>query len=133
MRVIIYIKVECHGNPAGHAEMIIYLTYKSNVSKVKIVKEDVTKNAMCIIAVIEALKRLLKPCDVQIYLDSDYVINAMTHMHKWKANGWKRAGMREVKNKVLWQQLDMLAQIHKVKISKFEESQEKRWEELCGA
>lgn len=133
MRVIIYIKVECHGNPAGHAEMIIYLTYKSNVSKVKIVKEDVTKNAMCIMAVIEALKRLLKPCDVQIYLDSDYVINAMTHMHQWKANGWKRAGMREVKNKVLWQQLDMLAQIHKVKISKFGESQEKRWEELCEA
>ena len=101
------------------------------MSKVTLVKQDVTKNAMCIVAVIEALKKLLKPCEVQIYLDSDYVINAMAHMRQWKANGWKRAGMREVKNKVLWQQLDMLTQIHKVKVSRFSESQEKRWRELC--
>lgn len=133
MRVIIYIKIECHGNPLGHAEAIIYLTYKSNVSKVNIVKENVTKNAMCIIAVIEALKKLLKACDVQIYLDSNYVINAISHMKQWKANGWKRAGMKEVKNKMLWQQLDMLAQIHKVKVSRFSESQERRWKELCEA
>lgn len=133
MKVIIYIKIECHGNPSGYANTIIYLTYKSNISKVTVVKQDITKNAMCIMSVIEALKKLLKPCDVQIYLDSDYVINAMAHMKQWKANGWKRAGMKEVKNKVLWQQLDMLAQIHKVKISRFGESQEKRWEELCEA
>lgn len=131
MKVIIYIKIECHGNPSGHAEAVVYLTYKSNVSRVKIVKEDVTKNAMCIMAVIEALKKLLKKCEVQIYLDSDYVINAMAHMKQWKANGWKRAGMKEVKNKLLWQQLDMLTQIHQVKVSRFSESQEERWMELC--
>jgi ribonuclease HI len=131
LKVIIYIKIECHGNPSGYAKTVIYLTYKSNVSKVTLVKQDVTKNAMCIVAVIEALKKLLKPCEVQIYLDSDYVINAMAHMRQWKANGWKRAGMREVKNKVLWQQLDMLTQIHKVNVSRFSESQEKRWRELC--
>lgn len=133
MKVIIYIKMECHGNPSGYAKTIIYLTYKSNVSKVTVVKQDITKNAMCIMSVIEALKKLLKPCEVQIYLDSDYVINAMAHMKQWKANGWKRAGMKEVKNKVLWQQLDMLTQIHKVKVSRFGDSQEKRWKELCGA
>ena len=69
-----------------------------------------TNNRMELMAVIEALSALKRPCDVQLYLDSEYVRKGITEwIHGWKAKGWRTAARQPVKNADLWQRLDALA------------------------
>jgi ribonuclease HI len=59
--------------------------------------------------VIEALSALRRPCDVVLYIDSQYVLKGITEwIHGWKAKGWKTATKEPVKNVELWQRLDEL-------------------------
>ena len=62
---------------------------------------------MEITAVIEGLKTLKFPCDVEIYSDSAYVVNAFTQkwIYGWLKNGWKNSSKEPVKNKELWEEL----------------------------
>ena len=70
-----------------------------------------TNNRMELMAVIEALSALKRPCDVQLYLDSEYVRKGITEwIHGWKAKGWRTASRQPVKNVELWQRLDALVQ-----------------------
>ena len=74
-----------------------------------------TNNRMELMAVIEALSALRKPCEVTLYLDSEYVRKGMTEwIHGWKQRGWKTADRKPVKNAELWQRLDALRQLHHV-------------------
>ncbi len=58
-------------------------------------------------AVIEGLKALKRPCQVTLYLDSEYVRKGITEwIHGWKAKGWRTASKQPVKNVELWQALD---------------------------
>ncbi|MBK8073752.1 MAG: ribonuclease HI [Ramlibacter sp.] len=69
-----------------------------------------TNNRMELMAVIEALSALRKPCEVTLYLDSEYVRKGITEwIHGWKAKGWRTAARQPVKNADLWQRLDALA------------------------
>jgi ribonuclease HI len=64
---------------------------------------------MELMAVIEALRALKRPCRVSLYLDSEYVRKGITEwIHGWKARGWKTAAKQPVKNAELWQTLDAL-------------------------
>ena len=68
-----------------------------------------TNNRMELLAVIEALSALKRPCAVALYLDSQYVRKGITEwIHGWKAKGWKTASNQPVKNVELWQRLDAL-------------------------
>ena len=68
-----------------------------------------TNNRMELSAVIEALAALKKPCNVTLYLDSEYVRKGITEwIHGWKARGWKTAAKAPVKNVDLWQRLDAI-------------------------
>lgn len=74
-----------------------------------------TNNRMELRAVIESLSTLKRPCQVDIYTDSEYVRNGMlTWIHNWKRRGWRTADNKPVKNVELWQQLDTLVQQHQV-------------------
>ena len=74
-----------------------------------------TNNRMELMAVIEALDALQRPCNVVLYLDSEYVRKGMTEwIHGWKQRGWKTADRKPVKNAELWQRLDALRQLHHV-------------------
>lgn len=60
---------------------------------------------------IEALSALKRPCDVVLYLDSQYVRKGITEwIQGWKAKGWVTASKEPVKNVELWKQLDALVQ-----------------------
>jgi len=60
-------------------------------------------------AVISALSALKRPCQVILYVDSQYVLKGMTEwLVGWKAKGWRTASKQPVKNVDLWQQLDAL-------------------------
>ena len=79
-------------------------------------KKDTTNNVMEITAVIEGLKMLKYPCEVEIYSDSAYVVNAFNQkwIQGWKKNGWKNSNKEEVKNRELWEELYSLVNIHNV-------------------
>ena len=68
-----------------------------------------TNNRMELLAVIEALAALKRPCQVTLYLDSEYVRKGITEwIVGWKARGWRTAARQPVKNEDLWQRLDAL-------------------------
>ncbi len=68
-----------------------------------------TNNRMEMMAVIEALSILKRPCQVTLHVDSQYVLKGMTEwLPGWKARGWKTAAKQPVKNVDLWQRLDVL-------------------------
>ncbi len=66
-----------------------------------------TNNRMELMAVIQALQALKRPCQVTLHADSQYVLKGITEwLAGWKAKGWKTAAKQPVKNVDLWQQLD---------------------------
>lgn len=68
---------------------------------------DTTNNRMELLAVIEALKALKRPCAVTVHTDSQYVQKGMTEwLPNWKRRGWKTADKKPVKNADLWQELE---------------------------
>jgi ribonuclease HI len=68
-----------------------------------------TNNRMELTAVIEALTALKRPCQVTLYLDSEYVRKGITEwVAGWKVRGWRTAAKQPVKNVDLWQRLDHL-------------------------
>ena len=74
-----------------------------------------TNNRMELMAAIEALKALRRPCRVQLWTDSVYVRDGITKwIHGWRRNGWKTADRKPVKNAELWQALLDAAAPHKV-------------------
>ena len=68
-----------------------------------------TNNRMELLAVIRALEALKRPCQVTLFLDSQYVLKGITEwLPGWKAKGWRTASKQPVKNVELWQALDAL-------------------------
>ena len=68
-----------------------------------------TNNRMELMAVIEALRALKRPCRIELYLDSQYVRQGITEwIHKWKLQAWRTSSKQPVKNVELWQLLDDL-------------------------
>jgi ribonuclease HI len=74
-----------------------------------------TNNRMELMAAIEALAALKRPCDIILHTDSNYVKDGITKwIHGWRRNGWKTADRKPVKNAELWQALLEAAAPHKV-------------------
>lgn len=74
-----------------------------------------TNNQAELTAVIKGLEALRKPCDVELWSDSKYVVNGISmYLRKWAGNGW-RSTTGDVKNRELWEQVYKLCQKHEVK------------------
>ena len=74
-----------------------------------------TNNRMELMAAIEALKALKRPCHVQLWTDSNYVRDGITKwIHGWRRNGWKTADKKPVKNAELWQALLEATEPHRI-------------------
>ncbi|MCL2859260.1 MAG: ribonuclease HI [Oscillospiraceae bacterium] len=118
-KVVIYTDGACSGNPGpgGWGAVLMYENAKKEVSGGS---KETTNNIMEITAVVESLKLLKYPCEVEVYSDSAYVVNTFEKnwLEKWKKNGWKNSKKEDVKNKELWEKLDSLCQIHKVSFIK---------------
>jgi ribonuclease HI len=75
-----------------------------------------TNNRMELTAVIRALEALKRACDVELYLDSQYVKHGIeSWIHTWKKNGWRTSDRKPVKNAELWRELDALAALHRIR------------------
>ncbi|MHB9880043.1 ribonuclease HI [Pacificimonas sp. ICDLI1SI03] len=76
---------------------------------------ETTNNRMELMAAIEALKALKRPCTVRLTTDSVYVRDGITKwVAGWQRNGWKTAAKKPVKNADLWQALIAAADRHDV-------------------
>ncbi len=108
--VVIYTDGACKGNP-GPGGWGALLTAGGTTKEIFGGELGTTNNRMEIMAVIEALTALKKPCHVILYLDSEYVRKGITEwIHGWKARGWRTAAKAPVKNVDLWQRLDALVE-----------------------
>ncbi len=114
--VVIYTDGACKGNPGPGGWGAVLATGRTE-KEIFGGELGTTNNRMEMTAVIEALAALRRPCNVTLYLDSEYVRKGITEwIHGWKARGWKTAAKAPVKNVDLWQRLDalLLASGHKV-------------------
>ena len=95
--------------------------------------KNTTNNVMEITAVIEGLKLLKYPCEVEVYSDSAYVINTFNQnwLDNWKKNGWKNSKKEDVKNKELWQELDNLTKTHNVTFIKVKGHSDNGYNNRC--
>ena len=104
----IYTDGSCLENPGNGGWAAIIIDDKKK-TQIKGSKKNTTNNQMELLAPIEALKKIPKGTKVQIFTDSKYVKSGITEwIHNWKKNGWKTANKEPVKNKELWEELDLL-------------------------
>ncbi len=107
--VVIYTDGACKGNP-GPGGWGVLLRVPGGAEKELFGGElETTNNRMEMMAVIQALSALKRPCNVELHLDSQYVLKGITEwLVGWKAKGWKTASRQPVKNEDLWRRLDEL-------------------------
>ena len=106
--VEIYTDGACRGNP-GPGGWAATLQVGEHLRELFGGEAQTTNNRMELTAVIEGLQALKRPCEVDLYLDSQYVRQGITEwLPGWKAKGWRTASKQPVKNVELWQQLDTL-------------------------
>ncbi len=122
-RVHLFTDGGCSGNPGPGGWGYVLRHLASGKEKEDSgADENTTNNRMELIAVIQGLEALKRPCDVELFTDSVYVGKGMSEwMPKWKANGWRRREGKEwkpVKNLELWQRLDELITRHRVKYTR---------------
>lgn len=109
-QVEIYTDGACKGNP-GPGGWGVLLRSGSTNKELYGGEPSTTNNRMELMAVIQALEALKRPCAVTLYLDSQYVLKGITEwLPGWKAKGWKTASKQPVKNAELWRHLDDLLQ-----------------------
>ena len=109
--VSIYTDGACSGNPGkgGFGTILVHIDSNGQKHEKEISEgyESVTNNQMELMAVIAGLEALKKACDVVIYSDSKYVVDAFNNkwIDSWIQKGWRTAGKTPVKNVELWKRL----------------------------
>ncbi len=130
--VTIYTDGACSGNPGpgGWAAILMAGGAKKEMSGGE---RDTTNNRMELMAVIEGLKALKRPCKVDIYSDSAYVVNAFEQnwIGKWVKNGWKNSAKAEVANSDLWKELIDLTSTHNVTFHKVKGHADNEFNNRC--
>lgn len=115
-RVELYTDGACSGNPGPGGWAYILKDPESGREREASGGEpSTTNNRMELISVIEGLRSLSRPCRVELYSDSQYVVNGLREwLDQWKARGWRNVKRQTVKNIELWRQLDELRQTHEI-------------------
>ena len=121
MRVTIYTDGAARGNPdgpGGYGAVISYVDARGqeHIKELSCGYKKTTNNRMELMGVIRALEALKRPCQVDLWSDSQYVVKAFEEhwIDKWQKNGWKTAGKKAVKNIDLWKKLLELMSPHQV-------------------
>ena len=113
----VYTDGSCLENP-GNGGWAAIIIDDGKKTQIKGSKKNTTNNQMELLAPIEALKKIPKGSEIQIFTDSKYVKSGITEwIHNWKKNGWKTANKQKVKNKDLWVELDLLSSQFDIKWS----------------
>jgi ribonuclease HI len=106
----------CSGNPGPGGWAYILRDMRSGAEQERHGGEPrTTNNRMELLSVIEGLHALKGSSRVELYSDSQYVVNGLNEwIDDWKKKGWKRPRNQKVKNLELWQELDRLRAVHEI-------------------
>ncbi len=104
----------CKGNP-GPGGWGVLIEYKAHRKEICGGDPQTTNNRMELMAAIQALETLNRPCRIKLHTDSKYVLQGITEwLDNWKKRGWKTATKHPVKNEDLWRRLDAAIQPHDI-------------------
>lgn len=137
-KVMIYTDGACSGNPGpgGWGAVLLYNESRKEISGGE---TPSTNNRMEIMAAIAAMESLKEACEVDLYSDSAYLVNAFRQgwLENWQRNGWKTSKKQPVENQDLWQRLLQQTKIHQVTWHKVkghaENKENNRCDELARA
>jgi ribonuclease HI len=115
-QVTIYTDGACLGNPGpgGYGVVLLYGDHRKELSGGY---RLTTNNRMELTAAIKGLAALKTPCAVELFSDSEYVVNAVEKgwARRWRANGWHRPNKQLAENRDLWEKLLKLCERHRVR------------------
>ncbi len=130
--VILYTDGACSGNPGpgGYGAILIFKGIEKEISGGQI---NTTNNKMEIMAVVKGLEILKEACNVTVYSDSAYVVNAIEKgwVYSWQKNNWIKSDKRKVKNIELWEELLRLMNYHKVEFVKVKGHADNEYNNRC--
>ena len=117
-----YTDGSARGNPNGPGGYGTVIEFQKSDGEL-LVKElsqgyvKTTNNRMELMGVIAGFEALTRPCEIQLFSDSQYVVKAFQDhwIDGWQKKGWKNASGKALKNIDLWKALDDLNNIHKIK------------------
>ena len=131
-KVTLYTDGACSGNPGpgGYGAVLIYEGVEKEIAGGE---KSTTNNKMEMMAVIKGLEALKEPCEVSVYSDSAYIVNAIEQgwIDSWKKNGWRKADKKPVKNVDLWERLLELMNTHKVTFNKVKGHADDEYNNRC--
>jgi len=115
-RITMYTDGACIGNP-GPGGYGIVLSYGEHRKELSGGYRLTTNNRMELIAAIRGLAALKEPCQVLLFSDSEYLVNAIEKgwARRWQANGWRRQNKKMAENRDLWEELLRLCERHQVR------------------
>lgn len=119
--VTIYTDGAARGNPdgpGGYGAVLLFKDSRGEIHRKELSEgfDKTTNNRMELMGVIAALEALNRPCKVDLYSDSQYVINAFTKgwLESWIRRGWKKTDRTPVLNRDLWERLLKAAAPHDI-------------------
>ena len=131
-QIIIYTDGACSGNPGpgGYGAVLMVGNHRREISGGE---AETTNNRMELMAAIAALSQLKRACNVTLFSDSAYLVDAFNRrwIDSWQRNGWKNSQKRDVLNKELWEQLIGLTAIHSVTFVKVKGHADNEWNNRC--
>ena len=114
-KIQLYTDGACLGNPGpgGYGAVLLFDKFRKELSGGY---RKTTNSRMELMAVIKGLGALKEKCEVEVYSDSKYVVDAVSEgwAENWRSNGWRRNKRERVMNSDLWQKLLELCEVHNV-------------------
>lgn len=131
-QVELYTDGACSGNPGpgGWGAILLYGPYKKELSGYE---PQTTNNRMELLAAVEGLSVLREPCQVCLYSDSSYLVNAFAQgwLDNWQRRGWVTSSKQPVLNQDLWQRLLGLTKLHSVRFVKVKGHSDNAYNNRC--
>jgi len=133
-KVVLYTDGACSGNP-GPGGWAAILRYRDQEKVLTGAEPKTTNNRMELMAVLQGLKALKRPVEVEIYSDSAYVVNAFEHgwIERWQRNGWRTSRGTDVENRDLWEAILQEARRHKLRFIKVRGHADDAWNHRADA
>ena len=130
--ILIYTDGACSGNP-GPGGWGALLLYGEQQKAMRGGEASTTNNRMELMAAIRGLEALTRPCQVKLYSDSAYLVNAFNQgwLKNWQRNGWKTAKKEPVINQDLWQRLLELSEAHIITWIKVKGHSDNEFNNIC--
>jgi len=128
----IYTDGACSGNPGpgGWASILVFGGHEKVLSGFEL---QTTNNRMELLAAIKGLEAVVRPCPIELYSDSSYLVNAINNgwLENWQKNNWHTSAKDDVKNRDLWERIVALNEKYKPKYIKVKGHSDNPYNNRC--